>query len=394
MAYQWNVQDVFRILGIRYPETRKEFEVDCPFCGSKHFSMNMYKGVGHCWKCGKGADSASFYAAVKGLSLNDARKDIEANLNITNDWKTEKLPPRVVYKEPEDEPLATIEVRDRTYRAFLNELTLSEKNFNSLLARGFNKATIQALGYKTFPTRSEIDFFALCRRLQADGCVLRGVPGFFQTKKGDWTFVQMTKGIIMPTVTINNEIAFLQIRKDDDLRVFNEEKGRLESKCAWFSSSGLKGGSKANAEVHFACDMIYNKGASEKYWPVFKDTFALTEGTMKADLIHDLMNNIPVISVAGVRNYSHLRTALRQLKELGVKRILHCFDMDYQTNPNVADAMKTVEQIIREEGFEYLFKAWETKINVEGKMYSLLKGLDDYLAYVTKGIIPEVKEKE
>lgn len=390
--YQWTIQDVFRLLAISYPEHRKEVEVTCPFCGSKHFSMNMYKGIGHCWKCGKGADSASFYATVKGMSLRDARKDIEENLNITNDWKTEKIPPRIVYKEPESTPLAPIEVRDKTYRAFLEELVLSEKNINMLLARGFNKSTIQALNYKTFPARNEVDYFALCRRLLADGNTLRGVPGFFQTKNGDWTFVTFTKGIIMPCMTINNEIAFLQIRKDDDLRIFIEEKGKFEAKCSWFSSDGLKSGTKANADVHFACDMIYN-GNSNKYWPVAKETFALTEGFMKGDLIHDLMPNIPVICVAGVRSYVHLRKALQGLRALGVKRIMHCFDMDYRTNPNVAEPMEEVKRMIKEEGFEYIFQGWETKIQVEGKIFDLLNGMDDYLAYRLKGVVPKIKEK-
>lgn len=388
--YQWSIQDVFNLLGISFPTNKKEVYVECPFCGSKRFSMNMYKGIGHCWKCDQSADSAAYYAQAKGLSLKEARTEIESLLGIKNDWRTEKLPPRIVYKTPEETPLAPIEVRDKTYRAFLDELTLSEKNFNMLLARGFNKTTISALGYKTFPSRSEVDFFKLCKRLQENGCTLKGVPGFFQTKYGDWTFVSLTKGIIMPSVTINNKIDFLQIRKDDDLRVFNESIGSLEDKCAWFSSKGLLSGTGANTNIHFSTDMKFN-GNSGKYWPVSQKTYVLTEGIMKADLIHDLMPEMPVICVAGVRCYKQLPEILHTLKILGVENILHCYDMDYQTNSNVADAMKATKEMIEAEGLNYIFKAWETHINVEGETLDLLKGLDDYLAYIHKGIVPQIK---
>lgn len=389
--YQWNIQDVFQLLGIPFPSNKKEVMVDCPFCGSKRFSMNMYKGTGHCFKCNEGADSASYYAQVKGMSLKEAREDIESSLGITNDWKKEKLPPRIIYKQPEDIPIAPLEVRDRTYRAFLDELSLSEKNMNMLLARGFNKSTINSLNYKTFPSRSEIDFFKLCKRLQEDGCILKGVPGFFQTRYGDWTFVSLTKGIIMPSVTINNKIQFLQIRKDDDLRIFNEDQGQLEAKCAWFSSRGLTSGTGASTPVSFSTDMKFNSG-SGKYWPITSKTYILTEGIMKADLIHDLMPNCPVISVAGVRNYKQLPEILHSLHVLGVENILHCYDMDYRNNENVADAMRVTRKMIEDEGLNYKFNAWETKINVEGKTLDLLKGLDDYLAYIKKGIIPQIKE--
>ena len=385
--YRWTIQDVFELLGVRYNPNRVEVEVDCPFCGKRHFGMNMKKGIGHCWSCSQTADSASFYAASTGLSLYEARKDIENRLNIGGD--AEPRPERIVFETPKEAEIAPLDVRDKTYRRFLEELHLSEKNLSMLLARGFNRTAIESLGYKTFPSRSEVNYFDLCRRLQADGCILEGVPGFFKTKKGDFTFVQLTKGIIMPSLTRENKIAYLQVRKDDDLRIFNEDKGELEAKCSWFSSRGLNAGSKASAEVHYACDMRYSK-EHKTYYPVVKDTVLLTEGIMKGDLIHDIMPQIPVITVAGVNNYLHLRDSLRYLKGLGVKNVMHCFDMDYRTNKNVEKAMQEIKKIIEEEGLIYIFRAWETKIQVDGKILDLLNGLDDFLAYKERGIIPKI----
>ena len=393
--YKWTIQDVFGILGIQYNPNRREIEIKCPFCGSNHFAMNMVKGTGHCWKCDEGADSASFYAAYMGMSLRDARNDIEEKLNLKTNWKNEPLPPRIIYEEKKEEetPLADIKTRDKTYRAFLNELTLSQKNMAMLLSRGFNKNSIDALGYKTFPSREHTNFFDLCKRLLEKGCTLEGVPGFFRCKNGsgDWTFTSYTPGIIMPSVDVENHIAYLQIRKDDDLRRVNED-GKLESKCSWFSSTGRAFGTKARAELHFGCDFLYDK-EQQKYVPVIKDTFALTEGIMKADLAHDLMPNIPMLSIPGVRNYKHLEAPLMKLKEMGVKKVLHCFDMDFLEKKEVAEAMKVVKGLLEKYGFEYHFQAWETKVQIEGRMVPLLKGIDDYLAFQMKGIVPEIKTK-
>ena len=153
----------------------------------------------------------------------------------------------------------------------------------------------------------------------------------------------------------------------------------------------MTGGTGAEAHVSFSADMKFND-KSGKYWPVSNKTYILTEGIMKADLIHDLMPECPVISVAGVRNYKKLPEILHMLHVLGVENILHCYDMDYRNNANVEDAMNVTKKMIKDEGLNYIFKAWETKINVEGKTLDLLKGLDDYLAYIKKGIVPQIKD--
>jgi len=390
MAYQWNCADVLRLLGVPFKENRPENMVPCPACGGKRFAMNIAKGTGHCFNCSERADSAAYYALSTGLSIEEARKEIEERLNIKTDWKTDKRPARVAYAEEQsEEEITDSATLNAAYQSFLSELTLSDENKYNLLSRGFDEPIIKQLGYKTFPHKSERDFFALCRNMIKDDITLKGVPGFYKTFHNDWNFVQLTKGIIVPTRNINNEIVGLQIRKDDDKRVYIPEQEKLEPKCAWFSSKGFNSGAAAHGYVHYACDFRYDNG-TKKWWAAIGDTIILTEGAMKADLVHYL-SKAPVIAVPGVYNYKYLEEQLKLLSRGGVKRVIHCYDMDYQTNPNVKDAMIKTREIIKNCGFEYVFKTWETKVTIDGVLHDRLKGLDDYLAYVYKGIIPHVE---
>lgn len=395
--YSWNPIDPLILLGISSNRlNRLNVFLECPFCGSKRFSYNTQKGIGRCFSCSETADSAKFYAVSTGMSLADARIDIERRLGIQKDAAgtvERTIPPRIIYntqhKEAEKAP---DDVLDKTYRAFLSELTLSDKNRYMLQARGLSDEEIDALGYKTFPTRSEVNFFALCKRLQSDGYTLKGVPGFFKTGKGDYTFIQLTPGIIMPQRNHKEQITGLQIRKDDDLRSFIEELGDYEAKCAWFSSPNREGGCGVSANVHYACDFKYSK-EHKQFEPVFEDGFILTEGIMKGDITHFLQPNCPVIAVPGVHALNHLKTELLRLKDMGLKTILLCYDMDYLTNPNVQSALEKTKTLIADCGLRCKSNTWETHIKVDGEIKPLLKGIDDYLAYAKLGIIPKIQEK-
>lgn len=398
MGYSWKPEEVLYLLGIPYNGRRTEIYIKCPACGGRRFSFNVAKGIGKCWNCSFGADSASYYAVSTGLSINDARHDIENKLGITRegDRRNEILPPRIVYNtsQPEAEK-ASADVLNATYMAFLAELGLTDKNRLALHGRGMDDDDyISTLNYKTFPRMDEIDYFALCRRLEKGGFSLQGVPGFFKTKNGSYTFVQLTKGIIMPQRNYQNQIVGLQIRKDDDLRVFIEEKGEYEGKCGWFSSKNRNGGCPANADVHYACDWKYNT-ETNIYEPVCKNkAFALTEGIMKADLFHYFCPYVPVISVPGVHALESLKRELIRLKEdFGVETIMLAYDMDYQTNPDVQDAMEKTIALIKEVGLNLEQHNWETKIIVENKVAGLANGIDDFLAFTLKGIVPQVHKK-
>lgn len=393
MAYSWSMLDVLRLLDIKTNPYKAEVRITCPFCGKSRMDINQPKGVGHCWACDKGVDSASLYAVVQGLSLFKAREEIKERLGIDeNDQKNGTYPARIVYKSVVQESvIKDVKQRDSVYRAFLNELTLSTKNRMMLIARGFNEEDIETYMYRTLPSRDEIDFVALCNRLLRDGYDLNGIPGFFRLKNGKWTFAGMTKGILMPQIDRENLIFGLQLRKDDDLRKFQEETGEIEQKCCWFSSKNCRNGcgAKASESVNYACDFVFRDG---KYVPVLKDIIILTEGSMKADLIHSFLKEAPVVSIPGVNILDAIINSVTFWIESGVKKVLLCYDMDYKTNEHVQGALSKTYSILKEAGLDVIRKDWQTEVNVNGVNY-YLKGIDDYLAYHIKGILPQIIEK-
>ena len=396
-----------------------EIECRCWWCGKKKYSINRYTGLSHCWNSNCEAGQRGFniyqlYAAtntMNGHVLNDreARAELRERLNMGSSEITYNATPRIVYKQPEAEPLANPDARDKAYNAFLDELQLNEKNKLDLRSRGFNDYTIESRKFRTFPRRDEVDYFALCRRIQSKGISLKGVPGFFRCKNGAYCFIQVTKGIIMPIRDFEGRIVGLQIRKDDELRVANDD-GKLEAKCAWFSSKNCSGGCGAASVVHFAHDQIWDTNKNMFVPDMSKmsePAYILTEGMMKAELIHQFCPNLNVIAVAGVDNLKYLPAALKILKENGVKTIKLAYDMDYETNENVYAAMERTKSIINSSGLE-LWKSkktgkdhivWNTDVVVKGangkeSKLSLLKGLDDYLAYMKLRIIPHVVSLE
>lgn len=393
MAYSWQPYEAIQLCEQKVDTNRKEIYVDCPFCGrKKKFAFNLALGIGHCFYagCNQSADSASYYAAYYGITVKDARCEIEKKLGITPIKPGEKRPERIVKKMevPEERPEATDAEKDKTYRALLKKLPLAVKSLDNLKSRGFTEDCVEQLIYRTFPTYSEVNYFQICKELLAEGCKLDGVAGFYKYN-GSWTFVQITKGTIMPSVNYRNQIVGLQIRKDDDARNYDDEKGEYEAKCAWFSSTGREYGTKAHAGVHYACDFKYSK--SQNCWfPVFKEGFFLTEGIMKADLIHQLMPHIPVIAVPGVNALTSLEKELKRIKFWGGKQIVLAYDMDYLTNENVQAALQNTRKLIEDSGLKFSNFDWETDIDVNGQKYNL-KGLDDYLAWAKLGILPNIK---
>lgn len=94
----------------------------------------------------------------------------------------------------------------------------------------------------------------------------------------------------------------------------------------------------------------------------------LTEGPMKADVIHYLTGQT-VLAVAGVNSLTQLELILPQLHEQGVERIMTAFDMDFMENPHVQGGYRTLVSLLSDAGFRYGTYLWDPRY----------KGLDDYV---------------
>ena len=398
------VRTVLAVDGLRSNRMNgSEIVLACPFCGKKKFSVNTRKnGISHCMNAacpsnGKGYNLISIHGYMRNLSNREAVEDIKKILHRPADAAL--LPEKPAqWQAPVEEKIASPEKLDAAYSAVLEDeiFRLAEDHFLDLRWRGMPADLIARLQFRTFPHFKQkgenegADPFAFCRRLQTKGIDLRGVPGFYQCRNGAWTVATWVKrGIVMPTRDIHNRIVGLQIRVDNAL--ISEGEG----KCVWLSSKGRNHGTPARAGIHFAFDFKLDAKGQEQ--PVIGDSVVLTEGMMKAEVIHYFQPDFPVLSVPGVDSTSRLPETLKALKALGVKQVMLGFDMDYQTNENVAAAMEKTRRMIVQSGLQLWkspsgkdFMSWD--VDLPKKMGHTdappLKGLDDLQAFIKKGILP------
>ena len=94
----------------------------------------------------------------------------------------------------------------------------------------------------------------------------------------------------------------------------------------------------------------------------------LTEGPMKADVIHTL-TGLTVIAVPGVNTLTQLEKALTALRKEGLSEIMTAFDMDMATNYYVRDAYKKLLELLANMNFKYGTYVWDPRY----------KGLDDFI---------------
>ena len=125
-------------------------------------------------------------------------------------------------------------------------------------------------------------------------------------------------------------------------------------KFRWVSGTGRTDGCKAEGWVHIAGEP--------------RAMVLLTEGPMKADVIHYLTGQT-VLAVAGVNTLTQLELILPQLHEQGVERIMTAFDMDFMENPHVQGGYRTLVSLLSDAGFRYGTYLWDPRY----------KGLDDYV---------------
>lgn len=173
---------------------------------------------------------------------------------------------------------------------------------------------------------------------------MAGVPGFYETKEGRWSFVHTGRGILVPVRDRQGRIQGMQLRLD------NVKK----RKYRWISSTELKSGCRAGGWIHVAGNPARR--------------MLLTEGPMKADVIHAL-TGLAVIAVPGVNALTQLEKVLLELKENGLAEIMTAFDMDMASNPHVQKGYQNLLALADRMGFKFGTYLWD----------GTYKGLDDYV---------------
>ena len=335
-----HMQDVICLLGLPAPPAGKSsYYIPCPCCDdkpkSRHLNINLQKNVFRCPRCGFSGGVLDLYAVFAGVPRGEAYKALAGK-------RTFRAPAPRVEKKPqaEENPLLDVDARHATYQALLSRLSLATDHRENLLSRGLSPEEIHRLGYKTTPV---LGFSSLAKRLREKGLYLAGVPGFYKNQS-QWTLKIPGRGILIPVRDVQGQIQGLQVRLD------NVEKRKFR----WLSSNGLEEGCGAKTWVHLAGEP--------------RPLVLLTEGPMKADVIHFLTGQT-VLAVAGVNSLSQLKPALEKLQAAGMEKVMTAFDMDYLINPHVRAGQENLAHLLDQCGISYGTYLWDPRY----------KGLDDYI---------------
>lgn len=339
----FHMWDIVSLLGLPMPSGRSSYYIQCPCCDEnprkKHLNINLKKEVFRCPRCGISGGIFDLYALYTGVPRDKVRKELVERLGppelITHQKK------KVVPEQKEECPLADIESRNHAYAALLSKLSLAADHEENLLSRGLKEPDIERLGYKTTPV---VGMSAIAKQLQSEGLSLVGVPGFYRDKNGAWTFVHEKRGILIPVRDRFGRIQGLQIRRDNVSR----------RKFRWVSSAEMEDGCRAEGWTHLAGKV--------------RSTILLTEGPMKADVIHAL-TGLTVLAVPGVNSLTQLQMTLEDLRSEGLAEIKTAFDMDFATNHHVQNGYNSLLQLLGDMGFTFGTYLWDPRY----------KGLDDYV---------------
>ena len=280
------------------------------------------------------------YSLYTGTPRDEAKDSIIEKLGANSAVQTVSVK-RSATPTVAEYPMTDVDTRDATYSALLEKLSLAPDHRKNLLQRGLTDDEIDELGYKTTPV---LGYASIAAQLQAEGLYLSGVPGFYRCDDGTWTFIHEKRGILIPVRDVDGKIQGLQIRRDNVAK----------RKFRWVSSAEKKDGCKAEGWTHLA-------GAVQS-------EIILTEGPMKADIIH-ILSGSTVLAVPGVNTLTQLKQALIRLKGNGLKEVKTAFDMDFLTNIHVQNGYNSLLRLLGDMGLRYGTYLWDPRY----------KGLDDYI---------------
>ncbi len=343
-----HMADIISLLGLPPPPPgRSSYYISCPCCDSgrnKHLNINFTKDVFRCPRCGFYGGIFDLYAHYTGIRREDVRGELIKKLgDVDSIGKSfiERVYDNPLQPEISTNPITDIVTRNATYQALLDMLSLASDHRDNLVGRGLSFETIVKNGYKSTPVAG---IKMLARKLMEEGHYLAGVPGFYRDKDSNWTFAYNRRGILIPVRDHCGRIQGLQIRRD------KAEKRKFR----WLSSADFPDGCCAEGWIHLAGPM--------------REQILLTEGPMKADVIHHLTGET-VIAVPGVNSLTRLEASLQIIIKLGVRHIMTAFDMDFMVNPHVQNGYWELISLLGRLDISFGTYLWHPEY----------KGLDDYV---------------
>ena len=385
--FPFGILDVVELLHLHIRRRQADSAyTDCPFCGDRRGKMNVnfVKNVWRCNYCGEHGGMLNLYARVNNTTNSEAYREICDALQAGDtSWgyggaESADAYAGVPAREPHAgrQPDMGITQAERaspqeihqTYSLMLGMLSLNSVHRAHLRSekRGLADEQIDSLGFKSTPP------YFLCRslteRLIKQGCRVEGVPGFYLHEGGYWTakFGSRTAGILIPAIGIDGLIHGMQILLDVPFKDRDDPPEKAGTKYIWLSSSAKNMGVTSGSPVHF----IGNP---------FARTIYVTEGILKADIAHVLLNR-SFVAVAGANNVAQLGPLFALLAQNGTELIIEAHDMDKYSNEMIAKGSSKIYLLARQHGMECRRLTWNPNY----------KGIDDWQLALRK----EKQQKE
>ena len=385
--FPFGILDVVELLHLHIRRRQADSAyTDCPFCGDRRGKMNVnfVKNVWRCNYCGEHGGMLNLYARVNNTTNSEAYREICDALQAGDtSWgyggaesadAYAGVPAREAHagRQPDmgitQAERASPQEIHQTYSLMLGMLSLNSAHRAHLRSekRGLADEQIDSLGFKSTPP------YFLCRslteRLIKQGCRVEGVPGFYLHEGGYWTakFGSRTAGILIPAIGIDGLIHGMQILLDVPFKDRDDPPEKAGTKYIWLSSSAKNMGVTSRSPVHF----IGNP---------FARTIYVTEGILKADIAHVLLNR-SFVAVAGANNVAQLGPLFALLAQNGTELIIEAHDMDKYSNEMIAKGSSKIYLLARQHGMECRRLTWNPNY----------KGIDDWQLALRK----EKQQKE
>lgn len=327
--FTFSIADVLDCLHVSHPGlgSGDSKYIDCPLCGGKKKLHIVYsKNLALCMKCSKGGGMLKFASAMLGTSDNSAayRKIMEMIGGQSEEYRYIQKETYKKQKEKADKQkeyaakLASVNERDRTYKAFLKLLSLAPEHEENLKNRGLNDEQIKEYGFKSVPAFGKFNIPDILAR---EGVTLIGVPPFYQENGRIAINLGNKSGFYIPVKNLYGQIIGLQVRMD-----VVEEKGcRYIWVASWFDNFFMYKGSSLSGVPKFH-HVGFENGLKEKNIPAI----AITEGPLKGDIAYELLRyKIPIIALCGLGNQMGMYEEIEILqKEYGLKKVVDLTDQD------------------------------------------------------------------
>lgn len=363
--FPFTIMDVASLLRLHIRRSGGSYAyADCPLCGDRRgkLCLNLNKNAWYANCCGENGGMLALYARVRGVGNAEAYQEIREALMLDGFTPLYEAGDTVrsTGSSPQGEAAsqtvrASPQAIHQTYSTLLSMLSLIPAHRTHLREkRGLTDEQIDRLGYKSTPPPYLCH--ALTERLIKQGCEVHGVPGFYVNENGKWTvrFFKRTAGILIPYRGVDGTILGLQTRLDIPLRNEDDPPDKVGVKYLTLSSADKPMGTTSGSPIHFIGD------------PCSRVVY-VTEGALKADIAHMLMNRT-FVAIVGTGGTAGLKELFAFLYRNGTEEIIEAMDMDKHSKPGVQRGASQVYLLAKEFGMNCRRLTWNPNY----------KGIDDW----------------